>query len=649
MLACRDLSFAHEQRKLFVDASLSVDDGDRTALVGANGAGKSTLLAILAGELKPDGGTVDRGRGARVGMLAQEPRIDPNMKVVDVAREGLGDVVALIEEHTRLCAEIEQGGDADVLGARIATLGGQIDEKGGFDIEHRVETVLSRLGVTARESKVGELSGGGRRRLDLARLLLANPDILLLDEPTNHLDADAMRFLGEELAKHRGPVLFISHDRAFIDNVATRIVELDEGKIYSHPVPYDAFLESRLIRTDIMQRSQKRRERLYVRELAWLRAGTPARTTKQTARIDRAGELANEIEAEKHKLKERSVALQKARTERLGKTILAFEKLTIARGERVLFRDLDLILVEGERWGIVGPNGVGKTSLLAATLTQAKMAEPDEQLVPAAGKVILGQNTKIAVFDQHRAGLDPNATLEDTLSGQNDHVLVDNQRIHIATYLEKFLFDGRDRLRRVKTLSGGEQNRLVLARLFQKGANCLLLDEPTNDLDVSTLGVLEEALLDHAGVALIVSHDRRFLDRVCTGILACEREPDGSVKLVPYQGDYTNYERLKAQEAAKLLEKPVEKAADVDKADNRGARDKRKRSYKEEREFADIEKKVMAAETKRDDLRTKLNDGEVFRTNPDEGARLAAELAELEASIEKMYARWQELSDLAAS
>ena len=624
MLQARDLSLSFPQRPLFSGASLAVEKGDRIALVGDNGAGKSTLLSVLAGERAPDEGAVERVRGVRVGLLSQEPKLDPQASVVEVARSGLGDLFPLIDEHARLCAHADVPGAAE----RIAELGEQIEARGGFDVAHRVETVLSRLGVPLREEPVQALSGGGRRRLDLARLLLSDPDVLLLDEPTNHLDVAGIKFLAERLRAHRGAVLFVSHDRAFIDEVATKIAELDGGKLYPHPVPYADFLENRLTRQDIAERTHQKKERLMARELAWLRAGTPARTTKQTARIERAEQLIDDVKREVHELREKRIELLKTREQRLGKTILEMDEVAVERGGRTLFSGLTLKLVEGERWGVVGPNGTGKTSLLGVIRGD---------LAPARGTVTRGPHTKIATFDQHRADLDPEATLEETLAADNDHVFVDGKRMHVASWLERFLFQGSDRARRVKTLSGGEQNRLILARLFLQGANCLLLDEPTNDLDVATLQVLESAVRDHEGVVLVVSHDRRFLDRVVTGILAFE---DGVV--IPVQGDWTNYERWAAERVAKA----AAPAPVVEKAAATRTREKKKRSYKEQREYEEIEANILTAEEKRDALQAELADGTVFRTDPKRAAGLQPALDAANAEVERLYARWAELAEL---
>ncbi|MCC7111366.1 MAG: ABC-F family ATP-binding cassette domain-containing protein [Deltaproteobacteria bacterium] len=649
MLAARDLAFAIADRQLLDAASLTIDDGERVALVGRNGAGKSTFLNLLAGTLAPDAGLVERGRCQKLGLLAQTPQLDRDATVAATARAALGEVSALIAEHARLAEEAPDD-------PRQSELLSRIDDLGGFDVEHRIDEVLTRLGVRDLSLKVASLSGGERRRLDLARLLLAAPDILLLDEPTNHLDVAGIAFLAGELTRHRGPVLLVSHDRSFIDAVGTRVVELEAGKLYSTLKPkdgrglVDAYLEDKLLRDEQLERESHRRRRLYVRELAWLRAGTPARTTKQQARIQRAQALADEVEDQAQHLRDKRarVSIDEVKGARLGRTILACRGLALGRGERTHFSRLDLALTVGQRWGIVGDNGAGKTTLLTAILTAAGLVDGERAVRPQAGTLELGKNTRVALFDQHRASLDPEATLEEILAGENDHVFIgpkdgEQRRVHIASYLEQFLFDGSDRYRRVKTLSGGQQNRLALARLFQQGANCLLLDEPTNDLDVETLVVLEEALLSLDGCALIVSHDRRFLDRVATGILCIE-----GGKATAWPGDYTNFERLHAQQAGVETEvaPPVSPKDEVELPARRERTGKRKRTYKEERELCQMEETILAREAKKEELSLALSSGEIFKTDAARGRAMTEELAALDEEIPRLYSRWAELAEL---
>ncbi|MEI6806816.1 MAG: ABC-F family ATP-binding cassette domain-containing protein [Myxococcaceae bacterium] len=573
MLSASNISLSFGPKQIFNQVSFSLLPGERVALVGQNGAGKSTFLKILSRQLEPDSGSVDTVKRTRIGFLTQEPQLKLDMSVENALRENFA----------------------------------------GED--YQIEEVLSRLHIKARSELIGTLSGGERRRVDLARVLLEDPDVFLLDEPTNHLDLSAIKFLVQYFTSTQKPLLFISHDSAFIDEVANRILELDSGKFFTHEASYAQFLENKLIRTDIEGRTLHRKDRLVAMELAWLRSGTPARTTKQSARISRAHDLISEVSTEFERTRVKEVEIEQTKNRRLAKTILEFRNLSF----KPLFEDLNLIVTNGQRYGILGPNGAGKTTLLSLI---------SGQRVPSSGEIIKGLHTEIIQFDQNRAQLDPNKSLKETLADQGDMVFVDGNPIHVASYLERYLFSPGDQNRKVSTLSGGEQNRLLLAKLLKHGANCLLLDEPTNDLDVTTLGVLEEAMHAHEGVAFIVSHDRRFLDRVCTSMLVFE---DGKIEV--YAGNYTTYERLKAEQAF-----PAPAPAQALRASGAKpvTKPKAKRSYKEEREYAGIQAEILKSETELAQLEQKLSDPEV-----------CLEYAELETKIKTLYERWQYLESIA--
>ncbi|MES2503800.1 MAG: ABC-F family ATP-binding cassette domain-containing protein [Myxococcota bacterium] len=585
MLSATNISLSFGSKLLFKGLSFSLLPGERVALVGQNGAGKSTFLKLLTGQLELDAGSIDKAKGKRIGFLTQEPQLELEQSVVHALRHGF------------------HGED------------------------YQIEEVLSRLHIKARDEKIKTLSGGERRRVDLARVLLEEPDIFLLDEPTNHLDLGAIKFLVDYFKATNKPLLFISHDSAFIDEVANRIVELDSAKFFAHEGSYATFIENKLIRSDIEGRTLHRKDRLMARELAWLRAGTPARTTKQSARISRAQDLIGEVSAEFERTRLKQVEIEKTKNKRLAKTILEFKNL----GFEPLFKGLNLIVTAGQRYGILGPNGSGKTTLLSAISGTREATE---------GEIIRGPHTQIIQFDQNRAQLDPNKSLKETLADQGETVFVEDRPVHIASYLERYLFSPSDQNRKVSTLSGGEQNRLLLAKLLKHGANCLLLDEPTNDLDTATLGVLEERLDSHEGVAFIVSHDRRFLDRVCTDMLVFE----GGV-ITHYAGSYSTYERLVAEGG-----KPSSAFADAtaDKPTSSSGQDARvkkpKRSFKEQQEYASIEADVLAVETRKGELEALLSDPAKYA----EYGAYAKELKAVESKVEKLYERWQYLESLAS-
>jgi len=429
--------------------------------------------------------------------------------------------------------------------------------------------------------------------------------------------------------------LFISHDRAFIDDVATKIIEIEDGNIYTHETPYANYLENHLIRTDISSRTLHRKERLVVRELAWLRAGTPARTTKQNARIARADSLIEGVKKDVEKTRQKNLDVRLTKANRLGKTILELKNVGFKMGTRILFEDVNLIVTTKDRYGIVGPNGSGKTTLLKLI---------SGELEPTTGTIIRGIHTQVCQFDQNRKQLDPELSLKETLAEQGDYVFVGEEKIHIASYLERFLFSPNDMNRKVETLSGGEANRLLLAKLFRTSSNCLLLDEPTNDLDITTLGVLEEILNDYEGVMFVVSHDRKFLDRVCTGIVAFEPNQNKSTtesNVVIYQGDYTTYERLKAQTQIPAIEKKT-----VDTQKNQPLRKKLKRSYNEQKEYENIESIILKSESERESIQNTLSNGEIFRIDPQKAKALTERLGCLEEDIDALYERWQYLENL---
>ncbi|MCA9507434.1 MAG: ABC-F family ATP-binding cassette domain-containing protein [Myxococcales bacterium] len=633
MLNASNLHLSYANRTILNDVSLSLLPKERLALVGQNGAGKSTFLKILAGET-PDSGKIEKSKNIVIAFLKQVPELDENLSVIETVRLGMKEHLEAIKEHQNLCEDLSANPQASKeIENKIDYLVQYIEHKGGFDTDYLVETILSRLGVSAREQIIKTLSGGERRRVDLARILLMAPDIYLLDEPTNHLDIKAIQFLVEFFTKSNSAVLFVSHDRAFIDEMATKIVELENGKLYTHEPPFANYLENKLIRELIEERSLHRRERLMAGELAWLRAGTPARTTKQNARIERAYELMDQITKDSEAQRKNQLQMSTARIKRLGSTVLELDDVGAQIGERILFRNFNLKVKAGQRYGILGPNGVGKTTLLSILAGRR---------APNFGQIKFGKNTEVIEFDQHREILDANATLKETLADHGDYVYLDDQKIHIASYLERYLFSGEDARRKVGQLSGGEQNRLMLAKLFRHSANCLLMDEPTNDLDVSSLAVLEDIIMNYDGVVFVVSHDRSFLDRICTHIIAFETSDSENKEshLEVYNGNYSDYRVQKSREITP--EQPIKKAEP--KTPRERVRPK-KRSFKEERELETISQVIEALEKEQGEIHQALSDSEIFRD-----AALSAQkiqrLKEVENEIERLYARWQELEEI---
>ncbi len=588
ILTVQDVSKSFGPRRVLDGVSFAVHDGDRIGLIGANGSGKSTLMKLAVGrEHEPDDGLITRMRGLRVHYVAQEPELD-------------------------LAATISQA---------LAPAPDTPDHE-----RHRIAAALK---LPALDRIVGELSLGERRRVALGRALLAPTDLLALDEPTNHLDARTVEWLEDALIARAGALLLVTHDRYFLDRVVTRTLEVDRGKVHAHDGDYTAFLEKQVERLAIEGEHERVRAAFVRRELVWIRRGAPARTTKQKARIDRFdAAVASAPSAED--LRPAGVTLRLPTGGRLGKTILELDGVTRRIAGRTLFENLTLVMKPGDRIGIVGPNGAGKTTLIRTILGQ----DP-----PDAGKVTAGLNTRFAYLEQGRTELDDDLTVLQEVSEGNDHVALEDGPMHVRTFLRLLGFSDTTADTVIGKLSGGERNRVLLARLLRRGGNLLVLDEPTNDLDLPTLGALEAALCDFGGCALIVSHDRWFLDRVATGILAFE----GDGEVIFYEGDYSSYaEKRKAREAA-AQKAAAPKAAAPAAARPAKAPAPRKLSFKERAELAAIEEAIATAEARVAELEAAVSDPAVFKARSAEVPAMVASLDGARAEVERLFHRWQEL------
>ncbi|AKU92418.1 ABC-F family ATP-binding cassette domain-containing protein [Vulgatibacter incomptus] len=635
LLRAAGIGLSFGSRTLFDDLTFTIEEGERVGLVGVNGSGKSTLMKLLAGAQPPDNGELQLQRGTRVVYLPQEPTFLEGATVaseLSVARPGLREAIEAHQELSRRLA-VAPAAEQEKLLARLAELADRVDRLGGWDSEHEARTLLDRLGVKDWERPISELSGGLRKRVAIARALLARPDLLLLDEPTNHLDADTVDWLEDALDQLPGSLLLVTHDRYFLDDLVDRIVEIEPGKgLTSYPGNYQAYVEQKMVALEQAELAQHKRERWIAQEVAWLRQGVEARRTKSKSRIDRAQKLM----AEKGFVRPKVADLQILSAPRLGGVVIEAEHVGKRFGDRSVLKDVNFILQRGERVGIVGPNGVGKTTFLRTVLGEL---EPDE------GTVIVGKNTRVAYYDQQRARLDPELTVYEA-AWDEEWVTIGDRRQHLREYLEDLLFPVPMQRMQVKALSGGERNRLLLARLFLEGANVLVLDEPTNDLDIVTLNVLERLLLGFGGSVLLVTHDRYFLDKVATSILSFE----GDGKVVRYEGSYETYRSLKAQsEAARAKAEKVSAAAPVKEAPKPEAAkpaQKRKLGYKEQRELEGMEATIEAAEERKAGLEAQLADPAVF-SQASKVAALQAELDAASSEVERLYARWQELQELA--
>lgn len=615
---------------LLRDVSFTVGEKQKVGLIGRNGCGKSTLLKIIAGLEDADGGYINYAKGTQVEYLAQEADFDCTLSVLELLRQPLEPVYARQERFAYINAELERADAAqtEALLHEQQELQSWFDMHGGWDVEHRINSLCNRLGIGALEVRAHELSGGQQKRVALARVLLARPDLLLLDEPTNHLDAQTVQWLEEELLEYPGALILVTHDRYFLDRVVGRMFEVEGGMVETYEGNYTQYLAQKQIQMEQKHAQQSRILNVLRREEAWLKRGAKARTTKQKARKGRVKQLQDRVDS----TQQRDVNIEFAPDSRVGGSILELKHLTLAVEDEVLARDFSFIMREGERVGILGPNGCGKSTLLKTIMGQ---------LEPAAGEVILGRKTHIGYIDQQRSGLDPELKVTEVL-GPGEWVELNGKKRHKTGYLEDFLFTPFEQRKLVSVLSGGERARLLLALLMLQGANLLILDEPTNDLDIPTLQILEQALIDYSGCVLLVTHDRYLLDRVTTSILSFEDK-----QVTEYAGNFSDMraqKNLAHTDEARTQKEAGAKPAINSQNKNRESTSRRTKkglSYKEKRELAELEDKIEDLEQEKERLSQFLSDA-----GSAAGSEIAAageEFNALEQSLEQSYARWEEL------
>lgn len=631
LITLENISKSYSEKILANNISLGINEGEKIGLIGVNGTGKSSFLKIVAGVEEPDEGTVTKGNRVRIEYLAQTPDYDDNATVLEQVFKGNSEEMRILREYEELLEKIDKGEVNGDDSERLIKLQGKIDALNLWDMESEAKNVLTKLGITNFEEKVGNLSGGQKKRIMLAAALITPCELLILDEPTNHLDNETISWLEEYLNSRKGALLMITHDRYFLDRVTNRILELDRGRLFSYDGNYSVFLEKKMERIAIEKASEEKRQNLMRKELAWVRRGAKARTTKQKARLQRFDELVNQegfIENE-------NIEISVMGT-RLGKKIIEIEHLNKSFGDKKIVDDFNYIVLRSDRIGIVGSNGIGKSTLMG--MIEGKVA-------PDSGEIIKGETVKIACFSQEDTHMHPEMRAIDYIKEAGEYLqTATGERITASQMCEKFLFDGTLQWTMIGMLSGGERRRLHLLRVLMEAPNVLLLDEPTNDLDIETLNRLEDYLDDFGGVVITVSHDRYFLDRICNKIFSYE----GNGKIDIYTGNYGDYLLSKEEEAVNNKEKEVavdknKKEPSVDKNKNKGK--VLKFSFKEQREFETIDEEIMTLEEKIEELDS------LMAKHASEYGRLQ-ELMEEKAKVEEelafKYERWEYLNELAA-
>ncbi|MCB1062861.1 MAG: ABC-F family ATP-binding cassette domain-containing protein [Verrucomicrobiae bacterium] len=617
VLSASELRLSFGNQAVLDNATLAIYEGEKVGLVGRNGCGKSSFLRIVAGAEAADDGTLSKKQGLAIGYLPQEFQLNDDETVETNIRAGAAELSAMIERYET--AENLSPSEMDRL--QVA-----IDHADGWNLESRIEILMRELSAPPADRIVRHLSGGEKRRVGLCQALVGQPDLLLLDEPTNHLDAEAIAWLEGYLANMSGACLFVTHDRYFLDRIATRIVELSDGRFFSHEGNYSDYLIAKDERQEREQAAEHKRQRFLSREIDWVRAGVKARGTKQRSRLDNF----YAVKAQKAPDKDLDMELVIPPPPKLANVVVDLVEVGFLYDRDPLFLGLNLEFKAGECVGVVGPNGVGKTTMLQLIMGK---------LEPTEGSVTIGKRTEFNYVDQTRLELDEDKSVLDEVSQNVDFVKFGEETISVRGYLKRFLFSDERINDRIGNLSGGEKNRVLLAKILRRGGNFLVLDEPTNDLDLQTLRVLEEALINFGGSSLVVSHDRWFLDRVCDRVIVFDGKGDVSVN----EGNYSYYlQKKKEREAARIAATPKASKKKRNR-DEPEAEKPRKLKWKEERELESMEETILQAEAVAAELEAKLNDPQFYIENSASIGDLHTELESKQAAIKALYARWEEL------
>lgn len=632
ILSAQSIAMSFGAQPVLKDISLTLHDGERLGLIGRNGSGKSTLLKIMAGAITPVDGLVTRRQGLRIGMLDQNCTLDPEKAVGGVLEDAGRALRELIDEHEtlsdRMVHTAPDSPEHRALENRYAELHHQLDVAGAWSLTHDIKRISIALNLPGHERLAGTLSGGELRRLDLAATILSKPDVLLLDEPTNHVDMATVEWVEHYLANYSGSLILVTHDRYFLELVVTRIVEIEFNRIFSFPGNYAEFMRRKLDLHGVESRTEMGRQNLLRRELAWLQRGPKARSTKQKARIRRYDEL----ESEEGLRIQKELTLEIPQPQRLSKRILEADHLAFGYGDTPLFENFTYIFQKGMRVGVVGPNGCGKTALLRVLMGVEE---------PTSGTLFISEATDFLYVDQTHEEIDPNQTILNFVSNGANYWDINGRRMYVPAYLERLLFDMDSVKMPMRNLSGGERNRIELAKKLLRGGNFIILDEPTNDLDLATLRVLEEALRSFDGCAMVVSHDRYFLNRICTHLLAFE--DDGSIAHIA--GNYDDY--LLWRERTRRDGAPARPVPKRPAKDPRPAHGAGRLTYLERKELGEIEAAIEAAETEVEGVEGRVHEPGFYERDYKKVQEILSALEAAKAETERLYRRWHDLEERA--
>ena len=624
ILSLDNACFAVGHHPLLDHASLQLDSGEKIGFIGRNGAGKSTLLKILAKVQKLDDGLLTIQNDQKVVYVPQESQFEEQMTVFDTIALGLGELQTLLAEYHELSLHIN---DENSL-QRLNDLQNELENRNGWQFDALIQQTISELKLPENEL-IANMSGGQKKRVALAQAWVQKPDILLLDEPTNHLDIDAIEWMENLLSGFSGSLIVVTHDRRFLDHIATRIIELDRGTLRSYPGSFSVYSEKKAQELAVEAEHNRLFDKFHAQEEAWIRKGIEARRTRNQGRVKRLEQLRRERAARREVQGQINFNLNSGETS--GKIIAELEHAGFSYGNRLIMQDFSAIIQRGDKIGLIGPNGIGKTTFLKLILGE---------LQPTSGKIRLGSRQEVAYFDQFRSSLNDNDTVFDTIGQGNDYVEIGQQRKHVIGYLEEFLFSPARAHSPVKSLSGGERNRLLLAKLFTRPANILILDEPTNDLDIDTQELLEELLRDYQGTVFLVSHDRTFLDNVVTQSIVFK----GNGVLKEYIGGYQDYiDAQKREEALQPLAKIEVKNNPVNDKSKTKNRRNDKLSFNEQRELNTLPEEIAALENEQIQLTEKLSDPEIFKNDYKQAAAWQTRISEIEEILLQKLERWEAL------